>query len=327
MQVRDRATIAVLVFDQAPLFETSVPVSVFGVDRTSSGAPSFRLLVVAGEPGLLTTTGGITVHAPYGLEGLQQAGTVIVPSWRSPSKRPPEAALVALRAAHADGATIVGLCLGAFVLAAAGLLDGRRAATHWFYASQLAAAHRTIDVDASVLFVDHGDVLTSAGTAAGLDACLHLVRRTWGATAAQAIARRMVVAPQRLGGQAQYIEQPVPRHGTADEDLSNAMTYALAHLGEKLDVDGLAERAHLSRRSFDRRFRAVMGTWPLQWVQHQRMYHAQHLLETTQMSIDAIARNVGFANAISLRPVFRRILGVSPQAYRQAFQTAVAPLH
>lgn len=316
---RDRCAVAVLMFDRAPLFETAVPMSVFGVDRTVSGAPSFRLLPVATEPGPLVSTGGVQWQAPYELDALNEAGVVIVPSWRDPAEPPVGPVLDALRAAHADGAMIVGLCLGAFVLAAAGLLDGRRAVTHWLYAPTLAAEYPHVQVDASALFVDEGDVLTSAGTAAGVDACLHLVRRTHGAAAAAVIARRMVVPPQRSGGQAQYIEQPLSNR-PAGSELATVLTYALEHLHEGLDIDSLARRAHLSRRSFDRQFRALTGTSALKWLLHQRILRAQHLLECTDLPINAVAHHVGLATGVSLRPHFRRILGVSPQAYRDTFR-------
>src|SRR6201991_1494595 len=316
---RDRATIAVVMFDGAPMFEMSVPIRVFGVDRTANGAPRFNLLSVHGDPGVLTTTGGIQLKVPNGLEALQHAGIVIVPSWRNSGELPPEPMLRALQEAHDDGALIVGLCMGAFVLAAAGLLDGRRAATHWYHAPVLAAMCPQVTVDPTVLYEDDGDVVTSAGTAAGLDACLHVVRRFWGADAATAIARRMVVPPHRSGGQAQYIRQPVPDIST-DDDLGKVMTYALEHLDEAPDVEALAARAHLSRRTFDRQFRAATGISPLQWLLHQRILRAQQLLEHTGLSVDAIARQVGFSAAVSLRPAFRRIVGVSPQDYRTAFR-------
>jgi transcriptional regulator GlxA family with amidase domain len=213
----------------------------------------------------------------------------------------------------------VGLCLGAFVLAAAGLLDGRRSATHWFHAATLAAQYPNVRVDASALFVDEGDVVTSAGTAAGLDACLHVVRRFWGARAANAIARRMVVPPQRSGGQAQYVDEPVSEVHAKD-DLALSMEYALEHLAEPLAIDALAARAHQSRRTFDRRFRAHTGVSPKQWLLHQRILRSQRLLENTDLSVDTVARQVGLANAVSLRPHFRRILGISPQSYRDSFR-------
>lgn len=320
---RDPASVAVLMFDRAPLFETSVPISVFGIDRTSSGAPCFRLMAVAAEPGPLSSTGGVQLQAPFGLDALSKVATIVVPSWRDPAELPGELALDALRTAHADGAVVVGLCLGAFVLAAAGLLDRRRAATHWLYASALAAAYPTVTVDSSVLFVDHGDVLTSAGTAAGIDACLHLVRRTHGPAAATAIARRMVVPPQRSGGQAQFIDQPLPDHVVGDE-LAGVLAYAVEHLHDDLDIAALAVQAHLSRRTFDRKFRARTGCSPLQWLLHQRILLAQRLLEHSELPIDAVARRVGLATGVSLRPHFRRLVGVSPQTYRDTFRASTS---
>lgn len=311
--------VAVLIFDRAPLFETSVPISVFGVDRTASGAPRFEVLPVAGDPGQLVSTAGVELVAPYDLSVLDEAEVVVVPTWRDPIELPPSAARDALVAAHDRGATIVGLCLGAFVLAAAGLLDGRRVATHWYHAPALAARYPQAHVEASVLFVDEGDVITSAGTAAGIDACLHLVRTAYGARAAAAIARRMVVAPQRVGGQAQFIESVLPRQVGYDE-LAGVIDYAVSHLGRNLSVDVMADRAHMSRRSFDRRFRARVGTSPHQWVLRQRILHAQRLLEETDLSVDAIAAAVGFATAVTLRPHFRRFVGVSPQAYRRNYR-------
>ena len=316
---RDKATVAVLMFDRAPMFETSVPISVFGVDRISSGAPAFTLRPVAGEPGPLTTTGGVQIVPPYGLDALDGAGIIVAPSWRNTGERPPEPALRALRAAHEDGALVIGQCMGAFVLAAAGLLDGRRAATHWFHAPVLAASYPHVTVDADVLYCDDGDVITSGGSAAGIDACLHVVRRLWGASAATAIARRMIVAPQRSGGQAQYIDHPILEMPDGDQ-LAQAMTFALEHLDEALEVDVLAARAHLSRRTFDRQFRAVVGISPLQWLLHQRILHAQRMLEQTDLPVDVIARRVGFTAGVSLRPSFRRIVGVSPQDYRKTFK-------
>jgi transcriptional regulator GlxA family with amidase domain len=312
------ATVAVLLFDRTPLFETSVPISVFGVDRAATGAPRFELRAVAAEGGPLTTTGGIGLQAPHGLRALAGAEVIVVPSWRDPEEEPPERVLAALRRAHARGTTVVGLCLGAFVLAAAGLLDGRRAATHWLYASKLAARHPHVAVDPSALFVDDGDIVTSAGTAAGIDACLHLVRTAHGARAANAIARRMVVPPQRAGGQAQYIEQPLPERVEHDA-IGASLAHAVAHLDVTIDVDQLARHAHTSRRSFDRHVRALTGTSPHQWLLHQRILKAQRLLEDTDLSIDAIARQVGFSTAVSLRPHFRRLVGVSPHSYRTSF--------
>jgi transcriptional regulator GlxA family with amidase domain len=319
--------VAVLVFDRAPLFETSVPLSVFGIDRTSTGAPAFDCWAVSGDPGPIRSTTGVQMSVEPDLGSLTRAEVIVVPTWRDPAEVPPLPVLEALRSAHRSGVTVVGLCLGAFVLAAAGLLDGRRAATHWLYAGKLADAYPLVDVDPSVLFVDERDVLTSAGTAAGIDACLHLVRTAYGARAAAAIARRMVVAPQRAGGQAQFIDQPIPDHD-ASGGLATILQHAASHLAEDIGVDDLARRAHMSRRSFDRHFRHVTGTSPHQWLLHQRIIAAQRLLEDTDLSVDEVAARVGLGAGVTLRPQFRRFVGVSPQAYRTTFRGRPAePLH
>ncbi|WP_197498942.1 MULTISPECIES: GlxA family transcriptional regulator [unclassified Mycobacterium] len=306
-----------LMFNGASMFETSVPMSVFGMNP--AGAPAFTVLPVAGETGRMRTSDGVGFDPPHGLEALDRAGIVVLPGWRSPHDAPPPGSLEAVRTAHADGALIVSLCMGAFVLAATGLLDGRRAAAHWFHAPTLAARYPSVRVDPSVLFIDDGDIVTSAGTAAGLDACLHVVRRHWGAAAATAIARHLVLSPARCGSQAQFVDRPVPLR-SEDVELGRVMEYAIAHL-QHVDIDALAARAGLSRRTFDRRFRVQTGVSPLQWLLHQRILRAQNLLERTELTVDAIARQVGLATAVSLRPAFRRIVGVSPQAYRQAFRT------
>ena len=316
---RTISTIAVLMFNGVPMFETSVPISVFGMDRTASGAPKFTLLTVAAEDGPLISTGGIQIHAPYVLDDLGDAGIVVIPSWRGPQEPVPERCLEAIRTAHSDGAVVVGLCMGAFVLAATGLLDGRPAATHWLHAAALAASYPKIRVDSGVLFVDDGDVITSAGTAAGLDACIHIVARFWGVKAATAIADRMAVSPQRSGAQAQIIAGSAEA-GKDGNDLSEILDYVVRNLDEKLDVDKLAALVNLSRRTFDRRFRAATGLSPIQWILHQRVLRARWLLEETDLTVDAIARQVGLSNAVSLRPFFRRAIGVSPQAYRASFR-------
>jgi transcriptional regulator GlxA family with amidase domain len=314
--------VAVLLFGGAPLLESAVPLSVFGVDRSATGAPTFTVTAIAAERAPVMTTAGVEIRASHDLAAVLDADVVIIPTWRDPTEIPPPRVLKTIRDAHDRGVTVVGLCLGTFVVAAAGLLDGRRAATHWYHAETLAALHPAVEVDASVLFVDHGDVLTSAGTAAGIDACLHLVRTAHGAEAANAIARRMVVSPQRAGGQAQFIEHPLPDIAPGNE-LDDVLSYAMEHLDDDLSISNLAARANMSRRSFDRRFRALTGVSPHQWIQHQRIVHAQRLLETTDLSIDAIARAVGFGTAVSLRPHFHDDVGLSPRAYRDAFQSRV----
>lgn len=317
---RRRETVAVLIFGGAPIFESSIPLSVFGVDRQDAGVPRYRLLVCAGEEGPLATTGGLTLSAPYGLEALARAGTIVVPAWRSISQPPPVEAITALRKAHHEGARIIGLCTGAFVLAAAGLLDGRPATTHWMYAPTLAKRYPRVHVDPRELFVDDGDVLTSAGTAAGIDLCLHVVRSDHGAEAANALARRLVVPSRRSGGgQAQYIDQSLPEE-IGNDPLAEVVTWALENLNQQFDVEVLAARAYMSRRTFDRRFRTLTGSAPLQWLITQRVLQAQRLLETSELSVDDVARRCGFRSPVALRGHFRRQLGVSPAAYRTSYR-------
>lgn len=317
---RRRETVAVLIFGGAPIFESSIPLSVFGVDRQDAGVPRYRLLVCAGEDGPLATTGGLTLTAPFGLEALARAGTIVVPAWRSISQPPPPEAIAALRKAHQEGARIIGLCTGAFVLAAAGLLDGRPATTHWMYAPTLAKRYPKVHVDPRELFVDDGDVLTSAGTAAGIDLCLHVVRSDHGAEAANALARRLVVPSRRSGGgQAQYIDQSLPEE-IGNDPLAEVVTWALENLNQQFDVEVLAARAYMSRRTFDRRFRTLTGSAPLQWLITQRVLQAQRLLEASELSVDDVARRCGFRSPVALRGHFRRQLGVSPAAYRTSYR-------
>ncbi|MEV0691434.1 helix-turn-helix domain-containing protein [Streptomyces sp. NPDC050388] len=316
---RRKEIVAVLLFSGGPIFESSIPLSVFGVDRQDAGVPRYRLLVSAGEGGPLRTTGGLELTAPHGLEAIARAGTVVVPAWRSITSPPPDDALEALRRAHEEGARIVGLCTGAFVLAAAGLLDGRPATTHWMYAPTLAKRYPSVHVDPRELFVDDGDVLTSAGTAAGIDLCLHIVRTDHGNEAAGALARRLVVPPRRTGGQERYLDRSLPEEIGADP-LAEVVAWALEHLHEQFDVETLAARAYMSRRTFDRRFRSLTGSAPLQWLITQRVLQAQRLLETSDYSVDEVAGRCGFRSPVALRGHFRRQLGSSPAAYRAAYR-------
>ena len=321
------ATIAVVAVNETPLFHLSVPCEVFGANRSEDGVPRHEVRVVAGEPGPLLSSSGVVLHTPYALDALADADLVLVPWWRHhDDEQPPAALLDALRAAHRRGARIAGLCGGAFVLAAAGLLDGRRATTHWMYTDKLARQYPAVRVEPKVLYVDDGDVLTAAGTAAAIDLCLHLLRTTNGAEVANTVARRMVVPPHRCGGQAQYVDTPVPV--VLDRDpLGEAVRWALAHLDEPLTVDGLAERAAMSRRTFTRQFRARMGASPLQWLLAQRTTLAQRLLESSDLPVETVAYRSGFGSAVALRAQFQRTLGTSPREYRMTFsRTAPAAL-
>jgi transcriptional regulator GlxA family with amidase domain len=313
--------VAVVAFDGISPFHLSVPCMVFGPDMAGPGRPAYRLTVCAAEPGPLRTTAGFDIATSRGLAALAHADTVIVPSWRDPDEPPPAALLKALRAAHRRGARIVGLCLGAFVLAEAGLLDGRPATTHWALVPRFAARFPQVVLQPDVLYVDEGDVLTSAGTAAGIDCCLHLLRRDHGAEAAARVARRMVVAPHRQGGQAQYIERPVPQ-SRSDDRLAGVIAWALAHLEQPLALDTLAERAAMSRRNFTRHFRQATGATVKRWLLDQRLALAQRLLESTDGAIDEIAERAGFGSPVSLRQHFAAALNTSPSAYRRQFRAA-----
>lgn len=311
--------IAILAFDQISPFHLAVPCAVFG--ESQPGAPPFELRVCAAEPGALMTTAGFGLTLSAGLEALKGARTVIVPSWRDPQERPPQALLDALRRAHKAGAQLVGLCLGAYVLAEAGLLDGRRATTHWAYAQDFAARYPQVAVDADVLYIDEGDVLTSAGTAAGIDACLHLLRRQYGAGPANRVARRLVVPPHRQGGQAQYIEQPLPETAR-DTRLAAVIERVRADLTQAHSLDSLADSVAMSRRSFTRHFRQLTGTTVGAWLLSERLARSQALLESSDHSVEQVAALAGFGSTVSLRAHFRAAFGVAPTAWRQTFRGA-----
>jgi transcriptional regulator GlxA family with amidase domain len=310
------ANVAVAVCDDVSVFELGVVCEVFGIDRTDTGLPGYDFAVCAAEPAPLRTGGGFSITPEHGLDRLLAADLVAVPSWRSADERPPEALLDALRAVVDRGGRVMSVCSGAFVLAAAGLLDGRRATTHWRYAAALAERYPAVDVDPNVLYVDSGPVLTSAGTSAGIDLCLHLVREEHGPAVANAIARRMVVPPHRDGGQAQFVEAPVP--APRRDDLADVLTWAVEHLDQPLSVESLAARALMSPRTFARRFRAATGTTPYAWLLHQRTLLAQRLLEAGH-GVEEVARRSGFGSAATLREHFARARGTSPSAYQRAF--------
>ncbi|MEX6502545.1 helix-turn-helix domain-containing protein [Pseudomonas zhanjiangensis] len=311
--------VAVVAFDRISPFHLSVPCLVFGEPRP--GVPAYTLQVCAAEPGPLNTSAGFSLNCEHGLQALQQAQTIVVPSWRDPHERPPPALLDALVAAHDRGAQLVGLCLGAFVLAETGLLDGRTVTTHWAWADLLAQRFPRLRVNAEVLYIDDGDLLTSAGTAAALDCCLHLLRQRCGAEVANQVARRLVVAPHRQGGQAQFIEQPLPASAQGDR-LGELLDWVRAHLDQPHSLDSLAERALMSRRSFTRHFRRLTGSTVGAWLLAERLALSQQLLERGEQSVDSIAALAGFGSAASLRQHFNAALGLSPLAYRRSFRGA-----
>ncbi|MCW0374689.1 GlxA family transcriptional regulator [Xanthomonas sacchari] len=310
--------LAVVAFDRISPFHLAVPCQVFEA-RPDTDLPAFDLRVCAADPGPLRTDAGFAIHVQHSLEALDGADTVIVPSWRDAAEPAPAALCQALRRAHAAGAQVVGLCLGTFVLADAGLLDGRPATTHWAALARFAQRHPQVRLQPDVLYVDDGDVLTSAGTVAGIDCCLHLVRRRHGADVANRIARRLVVAPHRQGGQAQYIEQPLPA-SRRDAQLGPTLDWMLQRLDQPLRLDALAAHARMSRRSFTRQFRQVTGTTVVQWLAHQRLVRAQQLLERTDLPLERIAADCGFGSAGALRLQFTRDLGLPPSAYRRGFR-------
>jgi AraC family transcriptional activator FtrA len=318
----DRRRVVALAYDRMATFEFGIGVEVFGLPRPEVKVPWYRFEVCGLERGPLRATGGVTIRAARGLRALSRAGTIVIPGWRDPDERPPEALLKALRAAHARGARLVTICSGVFVLAAAGLLDGRRATTHWRYVERLRALHPRVRVEPDVLYVDEGQVLTSAGSAAGIDLCLHVVRRDYGAEIANQVARRLVVSPQREGGQSQYVPALVPPAMTGG--LARVLEWGQRRLGEDLSVARWARQAAMSPRTFARRFRDETGTTPHRWLNHQRVLAAQQRLETTAQSIDEVAEGVGLRTAATLRLHFRRALRTTPTAYRRRFSKVSA---
>jgi transcriptional regulator GlxA family with amidase domain len=313
-------TVAVVLLDDVALFEFGVLAEVFGIDRVEDGVPKFDFRVCAREAGKpLSARNGITVVPPFGLEGLLGADLVAVPATRIWDGLAPEV-LDAIRQAAARGATVLSVCSGVFVLGAAGLLDGRRCTTHWEHAEELARRYPNAKIDPDVLFVDDGDLITSAGTAAGIDACLHLVRRELGSAVATRIARRMVVPPQRDGGQKQYIDLPVPE--CSADSLEPVLTWMLENISAEHPVSSLSRRVAMSERTFARRFVAETGTTPHKWLSMQRVLHARNLLEQTDLGIESVAARSGFGSAALLRHHFRRVVGVAPQDYRRTFASS-----
>ncbi|MGB8942294.1 MAG: helix-turn-helix domain-containing protein [Streptomyces sp.] len=308
-------TVAMALPEGSMLFEAAAAFEVFGSDH-SDLAGSWYSFTVCGANG--TRVGDwLRAETAHGLEAVAAAQTVIVPAWRDIGTQPPGDLIEALRTAHAAGSRIVSLCTGAFVLAAAGLLDGRRATTHWAHAERLARLHPRVTVDADVLFTDEGSVLTSAGKAAGMDLCLHLVRADHGATVANALARRLVTPPHRDGGQAQFIPAPVA-HGR-DHPLADLLPWVLGRLEQPLTIEDLARQAGMSSRNLSRHFHAVTGTAPLRWLLSQRVRLAQELLESGDESIERIAARTGMGTSATLRRHFTRVTGLPPEAYRRTF--------
>ncbi|MEV6073059.1 helix-turn-helix domain-containing protein [Nocardia sp. NPDC052001] len=309
-------TVAVLAVDHVIPFDLSTPIEVFTRTRLPDGRPGYRVRVCAEQPEI--DAGAFTVHAPWGLDGLASADTIFIPGTSEPAITLSPPVIEALLAAARAGTRIASICTGAFALASTGLLDGLRATTHWVAAASLAAAYPRVEVDPEVLYVDNGQFLTSAGAAAGLDLCLHMIRRDYGSAVAADAARLSVMPLEREGGQAQFIV-----HDFAPTPSGSALEPILAWLHENLHAElslaDIASHAGLSTRTLIRRFREQTGTTPLQWLHHARIQRAQHLLESTQHSIERIGAQVGFGSPTAFRDRFKRTTGVSPNSYRRSF--------
>lgn len=315
--------VAALLLDEVHPFELGVLCEIFGLDRSDEGLAVQDFAVVSAEGPTLRTHAGFTLTTPYGLDRLEEADLIAIPAGsRFGDREFPEEALEALRRAVDRGARVLSVCSGAYMLGAAGLLDGRRCTTHWRHADELARRYPRAIVEPDVLYVDDGSVITSAGTAAGIDACLHLVRQAYGPAAANTIARRMVVPPHRDGGQAQYIQRPLPRDRC--DTVGGTLAWMEQHLDQEMTVEQLAAQAHMSPRTFARRFQQETGTTPYRWLLRQRVLLAQHLLETSDETMDTIAGQTGFGNAAALRHQFVRSLGTTPNAYRRTFRGPTA---
>jgi AraC family transcriptional activator FtrA len=312
--------VAVIVCDGVAMFELGITLEVFALKRPELGVPWYDVSIVSFDPPPLRGTGGVGITPTHSVRAIATAGTVVIPNWPRLHEAPPPAMIDAVRKAYARGARLLSICSGAFVLAAAGLLDGRRATTHWMHSGTLAAAYPKVLVEPSVLYVESGRVFTAAGSAAGIDLGLHIVRQDYGSDIANQVARRMVVPPHRDGGQAQFVATAVP---PVEGSLAPLMDWASARLDQPLTAAALAKKGRMSMRTLARRFEAQAGTTPHQWLTHQRVLAAQRLLETTDLSIDRVAELSGFVTAETLRHHFRQRVGTSPMAYRRRFSQAV----
>ncbi|MFK0164325.1 transcriptional regulator FtrA [Rhizobium sp. NPDC090279] len=312
--------VVIAAYDQLCTFEFGCAFEVFGLSRPEMGPGWYRCMTAAIEPGHIRAAGGLTVNSDGGLELFDQADTIVIPGWRAPDAAVPGPFLNALRKAHARGARLVSICGGAFVLAQTGLLSGRRATTHWHHARRLAAGYPEIDVEPHSLYVDEGDILTSAGSAAGLDLCIHIVRKDFGAKAANSVARRLVVAAHREGGQTQFIERPVAARGPTR--LSALLDTIRGSLVQQWSVERMAEEACMSVRSLHRHIREATGTPPGEWLLNERLARARELLEETSLPVSVVATHIGLGSATNFRHHFRASAGLSPAAYRSRFRSA-----
>lgn len=314
-----RHRVVVLCLDGLVAFDLTAPAQAFQLAAMPGGKPLYELSTCSPDGGAVRTTSGFSVTPAADLRALRRAETIVVPGYAAIFGPPPADALDALRAAARRGARLISICTGAFGLAHAGVLDGRRATTHWAWADELARRFPAVEVDPDALFVDEGEVLTSAGLSAGIDLSLHVIRRDFGVEAGERVARHMVAPPHRDGGQAQFFKPELP---PSSGSLEPTRRWAAEHLDEPLDVATMSRHAGVSPRTFARRFRAETGTTPLQWLLAQRVLEARRLLEATDLPVEEIAWRVGFATAASLRDHFRRATATTPTAYRRSFQPA-----
>ncbi|EQB16358.1 GlxA family transcriptional regulator [Novosphingobium lindaniclasticum] len=317
-----RTQVAVLAFEGVSLFHLTTPGMVFGASIAPADFPLYEVRYCAVDPGLICADNGLQVYVPDGLEAMREAGIVIVPGWNNPEAATPPVLIEALRTAHGKGKIIVGLCLGAFVLGDAGLLNGREATTHWIAREAFARRFPSVIFRPDVLYIEDGGIVTSAGSMAAIDCCLNLLRMRHGADVANRMARMLVTPPHRQGGQAQYIEKPVPLLPCQNR-LPGVLEWALERISEALTVDMLADVAGMSRRSFTRHFREATGLTVTQWLNAQRLTKAQQLLETTQLPVEHVAYAAGFGTPLSMRQQFALQLGTSPSTYRQTFHNSL----
>lgn len=313
----DRVTVAVVAYEGVRPFQLSVPCEVFG-ESHGEGIDT-ELWVCAIEPGPLRTSAGFLVETTHGLADFARADLVFVPSWQIPYQPPPKPLVEAVQAAHANGAIVVGLCLGAYILAEAGLLDGKHATTHWSFSDDFRRRFPAVKLDDKVLYVDEGDILTSAGVTAGIDCCLHIARRLFGAFRANRIARNILALPHRAGGQVQFIERPLAENAR-DIRLRGAMEEIVQTLDRKHSIDAVAARLGMSRRSFTRHFQQTMGMSFNEWLGNERLAMAQRHLEATNRSVDQIALDAGFGSVVTFRTRFQSHMGVSPAQWRRSFR-------
>jgi AraC family transcriptional regulator, transcriptional activator FtrA len=319
-QAADPGLVAVIAYDGLCTFEFGIAVEVFGLPRPEFEFPWYEFAVVSAEGRRSRATGGIIVEASGGLELLDSARTIIVPGWRDRIERPPERLIKAIRRASARGARCLTICSGVFVLAAAGLLDGKRATTHWRHMPDLKRLYPKIEVEENTLYVDEGNVITSAGSAAGIDACLHLVRRDFGSKVANSVARRLVTPPHRDGGQAQYVTAPIQER--PGKTIGEVMDWARSKLLEPIGIGDMAKHAAMSERTLLRRFRESTGLSPIVWLQRERMFQARELLEASSLSLADVSAQCGYESLETFRVAFKRVVGTSPAAYRTRFRSS-----